>query len=85
MKILMPRMGLDNLDVVVDANVGHILFDTTGDEDENNGCGVTAKGVVVTLKRCIVPALSIPLLATIIPELPCLFGRRNAKDVGRKI
>jgi len=83
-QFLLPRMELDNLDVVVGANVEQILFDT-GEEVGNGDDGVHAKGVMVTLDRCIVPSFSIPLLGTLIPEYSCLFGGRKAKDVGRKI
>jgi len=79
-QFLLPRMGLRNLDVVVGANVEHILF-----HSQQEDSGVRAKGVALSLDACVVTSLSVPDLGTLIPNMRCLFGGRQSKDVGRRM
>jgi len=84
-QFLMPRIGsLDNLHVVVGANVEEILFHNTKQHQGDRSI-VSAKGVALSLDACIVPSLSVPDLGTLIPSMPCLFGGRKSRDVGRRI
>lgn len=76
-QFLLPRLRpgedkLENLHVVLGANVEEILL-----EDGGEGGKKRAVGVAVYLDPCVVPSLSLPALGTLIPELPCLLSQRD--------
>ena len=85
-QFLLPRLGLKNLDVVVGATVSQVVLEEAKNQgEEKEGASLArATGVRFTLAHCRVPALSVPVLGTLIPEMPCLFGGgRTTADVLR--
>ena len=51
-------------------------------EKEKDGSSMRAIGIDYTFTSCRVPALSIPVFGTLIPEMSCLFGgERTTTDV----
>ena len=79
-QFLVPHFGIENFDVVVGVVMEKAMIKKL--EKEKDGSSMRATGIDYTFTSCRVPALSIPVFGTLIPEMSRLFGGgRTATDV----